>query len=227
MPSAQPINVFNEGPLHAALKEWYAQPGDLFEHPVDDFIIDIVRGDRLVEIQTGNFAALRRKLRQLLPTYRIHLVFPVPAEKWICKVHANGTRTRRKSPKRGTYEEVFRELVRIPRLLAHPHLSLEVVIINEEEVRRREIGRAWRRRGWVTQERRLLTISESRVFNSPTDLVDLLPSDLPTQFTTADIASRLAITRSIAQKMAYCLRKLEMVRQVGKRQNAYVYERSA
>ncbi len=34
------IGLLNEKPLHASLKEWYAQPGDQFEVPVDGFVID-------------------------------------------------------------------------------------------------------------------------------------------------------------------------------------------
>jgi hypothetical protein len=37
----------------ASLKKWYAQPGDRFEVPVDGFVIDIVRDDLLLDIQTG------------------------------------------------------------------------------------------------------------------------------------------------------------------------------
>ena len=55
------IGLLNEKPLHASLKEWYAQPGDRFEVAVDGFVIDIVRDDLLLEIQTGNFASIKSK----------------------------------------------------------------------------------------------------------------------------------------------------------------------
>ena len=51
------IGLINEKPLHASLKQWYARPGDRFEVPVDGFVIDIVRDNLLIEIQTRNFAA--------------------------------------------------------------------------------------------------------------------------------------------------------------------------
>jgi hypothetical protein len=56
------VSVLNEKPLHAALKEWYAQPGDLLEVSVDGYVADIARGHLLVEIQTRNFAAIKQKL---------------------------------------------------------------------------------------------------------------------------------------------------------------------
>ena len=68
------VGVLNEKPLHAALKAWYAQPGDEFEALVDGSVIDIVRGDLLVEIQTRNFSALKRKLEKLVVDHPVRLV---------------------------------------------------------------------------------------------------------------------------------------------------------
>src|SRR4051812_26512979 len=68
------IGTLNEGSLHAQLKAWYREPGDLVEHPVDRFVIDLVRGKTLVEIQTGGLAPLRKKLGQLLDAHAVRLV---------------------------------------------------------------------------------------------------------------------------------------------------------
>ena len=43
------IGVLNERSLHASLKEWYAEPGDATEVKVDGYVIDLVRGERLIE----------------------------------------------------------------------------------------------------------------------------------------------------------------------------------
>jgi hypothetical protein len=71
------IGVLNEKPLHAALKQWYAQPGDGLEVTVDGFVIDIVRGHQLIEIQTGHFAAIKKKLSTLKLRLRSNL-YSVP-----------------------------------------------------------------------------------------------------------------------------------------------------
>jgi hypothetical protein len=63
------IGLLNEKPLHASLKQWYAQPGDRFEVAVDGFVIDIVRDDLLIEIQTRNFASINSKLCKLTQSY--------------------------------------------------------------------------------------------------------------------------------------------------------------
>ena len=57
------ININNEKSLHLSIKQWYAVPGDRLEVKVDKYIIDLVREDSLIEIQTRNFSAIGKKLR--------------------------------------------------------------------------------------------------------------------------------------------------------------------
>ncbi|MEZ5420801.1 MAG: hypothetical protein R2708_26130 [Vicinamibacterales bacterium] len=220
------IATLQEGPLHAALKAWYEEPGDRCEVPVDGRQIDLVRGDLLVEIQTGSVSGIRRKLATLVEAHPVRLVYPVPAERWIVRVD-RGARVlgRRRSPRRGRWEHAFRELVGVAPLLAHPAFSLEVVLTREEEVRRHAPGRVWHRKGWEILERRLVGVVSRRLFSHPDDYAGLLPGGLPAPFTTADLARALEVDRDLAQKMAYCLRAARAIEPAGKLRNAVVYVR--
>ncbi len=229
------ISTLNEKPLHAALKKWYAQPNDRLEVPVDGFLIDIFRetpdypqGHLLVEIQTQNFAAIKRKLTILTLRHPVRLVYPIAQEKWIVKVAKDGHThlNRRKSPKHGTLEHVFEELVSFPELLSNLNFSLEVLFIQEEEVRRYVGKRTWRGREWVTQEHRLLQVVGQRLFETPADMGALIPSTISEPFTTSDLAAALAKPRRLSQEMAYCLRKMGAITLVGKRRNALLYTRA-
>jgi len=220
------IGLLNEKPLHAALKEWYARPEDRFEVSVDGFVIDVVQGDLLVEIQTGNFASLKAKLTELTRTHPVRLVYPIAQEKWIVKLakkDGSGPTSRRKSPRRGKVEDVFWELVSFPELLLSPNFSLEVLLIQEEEVRRYDGKRRWRRRGWVTEERRLLEVAQRRLYETPADIGALLPPGLKEPFATKDLADAIDSRRELAQKMAYCLRNMGVIEHVGKRGRANLY----
>jgi len=220
------IGLLNEKPLHASLKEWYAQPGDRFEVTIDGFVIDIVRENLLLEIQTGNFAAIKSKLTELLRTHRVRLIYPIVRERWIIKPAKDnsGGVIRCKSPKRGRVEELFREMVSFPHLLVHPNFSLEILLIREEEVRRYEGKRKWRNHGWVIEERRLLEVVDRRLFAGKADLQVFLPEKIGKLFTTGDLAETMGIRRQLAQKMAYCLRKVRLIELVGKRGRANLYE---
>ena len=218
------IGSLNEKPLHASLKKWYARPEDRFEVEVDGFVIDIVRDDQLLEIQTGNFASIRSKLKKLVRSHRVRLIYPIALEKWIAKLAKDDDSgiIRRKSPRRGREEDLFWEMVSFPRLLTNRNFSLEVLMIREEEVRRYKGKLNWRRRGWGIQERRLLEVVDRRLFEKPSDWLAFLPEGLES-FTTRDLAEGMDIRLKLAQKMAYCLRKAGVIKMTGKRGRANLY----
>ncbi len=221
------IGVLNEKPLHAALKEWYRIDGDHVEVPLDGFVIDLVRDGSLIEIQTRGFAAMRRKLDHLLDNYTIRIVYPVAVEKWIVKLDENGGEaSRKRSPKRGIPADVCAELVSFPTLLSHPNLSVEVALTHEEEIRRPDTKKGWRRGGFVIEERRLIDVVDVAVLDSPAALLDFIPRDLPDPFTTADIAAGLGRSRHLAQEVAYCLRESGAVETVGRDKRGILYRSS-
>jgi len=219
------IGTMQERSLHASLKDWYARPDDRLEVHVDGFWVDIVRGDLLIEIQTRNFSSAKRKLAALTTDHRVRLVYPIAREKWIIRLAENGLDRlgRRKSPKRGSLMHVFEELVSIPELMARPNFSLEVLLIREEEVRRKQPGGRWRRKGWGTYDRKLIDVVGRVVLDSPSDICGLLPDGLPDPFTSRELAGALGESRRLAQKTAYCLRRMGAAEVAGKRGNALLY----
>ena len=196
------IGTLNESSLHAAVKDFLAMPGDRFEVPLAGFVIDIVRGEQLIEIQTGSFGALGNKLDRLLGDHAIRIVHPIALETWIARP---GKRPR-KSPRRGSILDLFEELTSLPTLLDHPHLSLELLLIEEEQLR--DAGRRGERR---VMDRRLRSVRATRRFEGVHDLAALLPVALPERWTTADLARAAGISRRLAQSMAYCLRINELI----------------
>ncbi len=220
------IGTLHEGALHKALKQWLARPGDLFEHAVDGYIVDVVRDDLLIEIQTGGFAPLQKKLTKLLETHRVRLVAPLARTTVIERIDGNGVRlSRRKSPKQGRIEHIFEKLVSVPSLIGHKNLEIEVIEIVEAERRVHQEGRVRRRKGWVIVGRDLVDVVERNLIRGAADLAALLPALLPAQFSTADLAQQSKLPRSIAQQMLYCLHIAEAVERVGKTGNAHLYRR--
>ena len=215
------IGLLNEKPLHASLKRWYARPGDQFEVPVDGFVIDIVRDDLLIEIQTRNLAAINSKLSRLTRSHQVRLIYPIVKEKWIARSAATNSHAviRRKSPKRGRLEDLFWELVSIPQLLSNPNFSLEVLMIREEEVRRSDRRR---RKGWVLEGRRLLEVLDQHLFTKSEDWLAFVPTEL-NSFTTVELATGIDGNRELAQKLAYCLRHGRMIELIGRRGRANLY----
>lgn len=220
------IGTLTEKSLHAALKAHFSLPDDQLEMEVEGFVVDIVREDLLIEIQTGGFTPLKQKFARLLEHgYRIHLIHPIPAVKWIVKETENGkTIDRRRSPRRGKPIDIFNQLVRIPHLLGEAGFSLEIVLTHQEEIRRNDGRGSWRRKGWSLYDHRLLDTVGQIAFHERADYMRILPSTLERPFTTRSLAESLSVNTRLAQKIAYTLHKAGWLERVGKTGNAYLYQ---
>jgi hypothetical protein len=207
-----------EGPLHAAVKELLARPGDRLEVPVERFVIDLVRADgELVEVQTGGFGALGRKLDALLDEHRFRIVHPVAAERRIVRIDEQGEVVSvRRSPRRARAVDVLDKLVAFPSLLSHPNLTVEVLLLREDHVRAERPVRTGRRTR-DPGERRLVDVLDRIEIGSPDDVLRALPG-LPLEpFSTRELASLLGSSTRLAQRTAYCLRMIELIEPAGKR----------
>lgn len=219
------IGELNERSLHRALKERYAVAGSETERVIDGFVTDVVADGRIVEIQTGSFGPLRNKLTRLLDAHPVTLVHPVARDRYLVRVSDDPALppTRRRSPKHGSVFDVFSALVSIPSLLAHPNLTLEVVMTVEEEVRAPRERRGRWRRDWSRVDRRLVDVVETHTIASMADLFAMVAARLPDTFTTNDIAEAMQSTRSLAQQAAYCFRESGVTELCGKDGKALVY----
>ncbi|KON29513.1 hypothetical protein AC477_05840 [miscellaneous Crenarchaeota group-1 archaeon SG8-32-1] len=211
--------------LHSEIKDWYMVSGDELEVKVEDFIVDILRGKLLIEIQTGNFSAIKRKLIKLLLNNQVRLVYPIAKLKWIVHLSKSGELVRRrKSPKKGKLADLFYELVHTPSLIKNRNFSLEVLIIEEEELRCIDGKGSWKRRGISVKDRKLLNVFDRIIFEGSRDFLDFLPKELDEYFTNKILALKLGISIRLAQKITYCLRKMGAISITGKKSNELMFQ---
>ena len=192
---------------------------------MDGYVVDIVRGDLLIEVQTKNFSAVREKLRRLVQNHRLRLVFPIAVRKWIIHVAEGSGEVlgRRRSPKRGSLVDLFDELVRIPELMASKRFELEVLLVEVEEVRCADGQGSWRRRGVSILDRRLLRVVNCVRFCSAEDFLRFLPEQLVQPFTNKDLAACAGVSLRLAQRITYSLRKMGVLLVVGKEGRALLH----
>ena len=217
-----------ETSLHRQLKQLYACQGARLEAPLDGYRIDVARRNELVEIQHGSLAAIRQKVQRLLISHRVLVVKPVVVRRRLIKQNAKGGRvlTRRLSPKRGKLIDLFDELIYFTRVFPHPRLSLEVLLVDIEEWRYPGHGRRrWRRENdHLIEDQKLIAVHETIRLRTAADLARLVPVSLPTPFHSGHLAEALGVKRWIAQRIAYCYRKMGTADQVGKAGNTLLYE---
>jgi len=210
--------------LHAELKEWLRKPGDLVEGTVWGYRADIIRGDLLIEIQTGNFPQIRAKLAKLLNGYRVRLVYPVPERRWVIR-EVDGKQHRRVSPHIGRVEEVFNELIYCPTLPLAPNFSLEVLLVYAEEAQAVR-WRGKRRTRYTVTERHLVKVVNTIVFEKPVDYLHLLPK-MNGAFTTRQLSKAAGLRITLARRMVYCLAKMGLIEEVGTVARAKLYHLKA
>ena len=219
------IGELNEGSLHRALKARYATPGSATEQVVEGFVADVVSGRRIIEVETASFGNLKRKLPRLLERFRVTLVHPIARDRYIVKLPdgADMPAIRRRSPRHDSVFRVFNALVSIPKLLEHPNLTLDILMVAVEDIR---VAARRRRRGrWTTVDQRLLEVRETVRVRRMADLFAPLDRHLPDRFTTCQLAVAMDSPRRLAQQAAYCFRQTGVAEACGKDGNAWIYRR--
>jgi len=220
------IGLLQEKSLHAGIKEWYMLPGDKLEAKYLNFVIDIMRKKLFIEIQTRNFSAIKKKLNTIIQKKKVRLVYPIAVEKQIITLKKNGktVQSKRKSPKKGRISDLFDELIRIPTLINHKNFELEVLLIRAEEIRCDDGKGSWRRKKISIQDRRLVEVLESQLFNKATDFKFFLPKTLEQEFTNKDLGAALGIPAYRANRITYCLKKMGVITPIGKQGRANLYQ---
>ena len=180
------IGILSEKPLHATLKWWLDENPEHHEITLPyGKVADVYDGQRVYEIQTGNFTALRKKLEVLLDTYPVTVVHPIPRRKYLSWIDPSTGETTppRKSPKVGTFIQGAPQLVYLLPLLGHPNLTIRFLLMDVEEQR---LADGWGNGGKRGSHRAVmlpLTLEDTLTLACPADYGALLPADLPETFT--------------------------------------------
>ena len=219
------IGTLGEKTLHAVVKNYVEPNEDYHEVPLLGYVADVYREGKIFEIQTANFNTMRNKLQAFLKEYKVTIVYPVPAVKWLRWIdEETGEITdRRKSPKTGTPYEVFKELYKIKSFLKHPNLSVWILMIDMEESRLLNGWSADRKKGSCRHDRMPVELVEEIHLDCVQDYRMLVPPELE-NFTSKEYAKATKLTVKRAQTALNVLYALDIVERTGKKGNSYLYE---
>jgi len=121
---------------------------------------------------------------------------------------------------------LFRELVRVPELIKEVNFSLEVLLIDEEEIRIDDGRGNWRRRGASIKDRTLISVNTRILFENSIDFLKLLPEELHVTFTNKELARSKKVSVRTAQQITYCFRRSGMIRVIEKRGKELVFQKT-
>ena len=211
--------------LHQQLKSHYTDDPNRHEVDVDGYRIDAIDDqNRLIEIQCASLGAIRDKIRSLVKDHSVVVAKPLAARKKLLKkARRNGkVVSSRYSPARETFAHVFLDLVHFSTVFPHPNLQLDILLTEQEEVRVPPKRRTWRRK-FSVQERKLVEVRDVVSVSTAEQLWNQLDVELPSLFTTADLAQAGSMPRWLAQKAAYCFRQMNHIEACGKQGNSIEY----
>ncbi len=219
------IGTLGEKTLHAVVKNYMEPDEDFHEVPLEGYVADIFREDEVIEIQTANFNTMRGKLAKFLPLYKVNIVYPVPATKWLRWIdeETGEVTDRRKSPKKGTPYLVFKELYKIKQFLKEPNLSITILLIDMEESRLLNGWSADKKKGSHRYDRIPVELVEEIHLECVEDYRMMVPLELE-EFTSKEYAKATKLTVGRAQTALNILYYLGIVERIGKKGKGYLYQ---
>lgn len=222
----QGIGTLSEKTMHAVLKNYYAPDEDMHEIPIENYVADIYTGTEIIEIQTRSMNRMRKKLEAFLPLYPVTIVYPIPREKWLLWIdeETGEVSQKRKSPKKGNPYQAFIELYKIRPFLANPNLRLRLDLIDMEEYRLLNGWSRDKKKGSERYDRIPTAFVEEVCIDCIRDYMQLIPYELPEQFTAKEFAKCAKIPAKLAGTVLLIFYDLGLVSRVGKNGNSYIYE---
>jgi len=218
--------VSNESSLHRTLKFRYAGPGGETEVETGEYVADGIRKDgEYIEIQTGSFAPLKKKVKEFAANGKVRIIHPIAVSKKIEVYGEDGAFLySRKSPLKGCPWDLFDALLHAPELPLIKGITIEVVLADITEKRVKDGKGARRRKGISIKDRELSAWHESFLLKKPADYLRFVPFKKNEEFTVSQLAERAKIDKEKAGKALYVLTKMKVVERIGKKGNAWMYK---
>lgn len=219
------IGTLSEKTVHAILKNYYEPDEDHQEIPIENYVADIYRDEKIIEIQTRQFNRMREKLNAFLPLYPVTIVYPIPRQKWLIWIdeETGELSQKRKSPTKGNPYIVFEELYKIKMFLKNPNLRIKLVMMDIEEYKFLNGWSKDKKRGASRYDRIPLEIVEEIDIKCREDYMQLVPYELPEEFTSKEFAKAAHISVVLAQTTLNILYYIGILTRVGKNGNQYLY----
>lgn len=221
------IGTLSEKTLHAVLKHYFEPKTENQEVKIGSYYADIYTEEGIIEIQTKQFNKLRNKLKAFLPEYSVTLVYPIAYEKhlfWINQETGEVSKGRR-SPKKGSHYDIFKELYKIKEFLKHENLKIIIMMVNMDEYRYLNGWSRDKKKGSYCCDRIPTSIVEEIQLYGKKDYKKMVPEELDSKFTSKEFAKAGHIRRNVAQVVLNILYEIGAVERVGKEGNSYIYSK--
>ncbi len=208
---SRPETGRNKSRLHELLQDRYAEElGGAKEVKVGRYRIDVLAGNRALEIQVSGLHKIQEKVsRLLLMGYEVDVIVPVQKK----LVTPRGAWEHRTEPR------VLYEMVHFMRVFPSPNLRVRFLLLSEY--------RSWSRykaapRKHFRRDTTPVDILGEIVFAGPQDVIEYVrPPRSP--FTASDLSRTSGLSRTAAQRACYVLLRSGAAKVVGRSGRARLY----
>lgn len=221
------IGTLGEKTVHAVLKNYLEPDTSYHEIKINNFYADIYSNQNIIEIQTGNFNKLRKKLSVFLDLAPVTIVYPVPSTKYLrwVNIDTGEISPPRKSPKKGTPYMVFPELYKIKEFLSHPNLRLHIILLDIEEYKLLDGWSQDKKKGSTKSDKIPFAIANEVYIGNLSDYSKLIPASLTQTFTSKDYKKETGLYKAQANIALNVLHSIGALKRIGKDGRFYIYSR--
>lgn len=193
------FTVYNERGLHRALKRRFCPDEDGHEVKIGKYVADALRGNEIIEIQTGSLSPLAKKLEFYLneTEHEVLVVHPVARDRrliWIDEETGEAKPSSRLSPKHGSVADGIADLLYVGELIGRERLSFCIILMEIDELRALDgYGKAKKIRA-TSLDRLAGEVYEEIYIRSVDDIAALILPLLPEgEFGREDLARSLGL----------------------------------
>lgn len=185
---ANGVGTLQEKRMHAVIKRFLCEDPSCHEVGIANtrYVADVRVGDAILEVQTGAFYPMQRKIAYYLEHTDCHVtvVHPIPALRWVSWLdpESGECSPRRRSPAKGGPLHVLPKLYSLAPYLRNPRFHLRLLFLEVQDLR---LLCGWsrdRKRGSRLYERLPLALLGELSLTRPADYRELLPRELPECF---------------------------------------------
>ncbi len=221
------IGTYKEKKLHIMMKKYFEPDEDYHEVPTNGFIADIRRDGIITEIETNGFSGLSPKLAAYLPEYRVNLVYPLAAKKYVSWIEpeSGAISSRRPSPKKQTAYDLLFELVRILDYVKNENLTFVAPLLEIDEYKLLDGWSRDKKRGAHRFERIPTDIFDVVILSSDDDFRRYIPENCTENFTVRDFSKGAKITADRTRAILKVLEARGVIEFVGKKGREKIFSR--
>ena len=215
---ANGFGTLAEKRLHAVIKKYLCEDEACHEVGVAGtrFVSDIRIGNDVIEVQTGSFFPMKKKIAHYLEKtdLTVTVVHPIAVTRWMSWVDPETTEISPRKKVRGEApSELLPELYYLSEHLGNPRLHFRLLLLEVQDFR---VLNGWskdRKKGSCRYERMPLALVGEQSFGTPLDFSVFLPEALPDHFTVKDFSTHSKLRGRKSYSAVRALASLGLIEQ--------------